>query len=198
MMKFGQQHPETQADTEKKTTGRCDTQWWCNYNIYTGQDFWRILYIPYLLYNLLPPLKSRTILAKNDFQKDKTEENSKIFISSLLRSKPILPIWRLKANSKTSSNITFSFCWVALARQKLLELKFKNYTPKSTVPEQQQPRLRQSRKMSRGRRNQTRSSARGSRETFLNIRTSVMWKFSMDKKTFMTYGHTEGTVPQPE
>ena len=43
MMKFGQQHPETQADTEKKTTGRCDTQWWCNYNIYTGQDFWRIL-----------------------------------------------------------------------------------------------------------------------------------------------------------
>ena len=44
MMNFGQQHPEWQADTEKKSTGRCDTQGWCNYNVYTGQDFSRILY----------------------------------------------------------------------------------------------------------------------------------------------------------
>ena len=44
MMKFGKQHPETGADTAKKTTGRCDTQGCFFYNIYTGQDFWRILY----------------------------------------------------------------------------------------------------------------------------------------------------------
>ena len=44
MMKFGTQHPETGADTEKKTTGRCDNQGCFYYNIYTGQDFSRILY----------------------------------------------------------------------------------------------------------------------------------------------------------
>jgi hypothetical protein len=37
MLQFRQNQRETHTDTQKKTTGHCGFQGWCNYNIYTGQ-----------------------------------------------------------------------------------------------------------------------------------------------------------------